>query len=306
MSRRKPIRYDPSNDYYVVLGVLPTASTDDIRRSFRLRAKEVHPDRNPDNVEWAHRQFQRLNDAYDLLNDPELRAEYDAKRRLFTHERGPDGTAWWERPHPPAQPRAAGTAANAASAANMNSAPFAGTTTMPPRTAQPLRRKKQVQRPYQTLFVVSCMILIGSICASMTRVRVQPPDTSNGVVYEPPTLAVSTDVPVTCPSPNAMIIDPPYAGKVSGRFSIRGTANGPHFVGYQVDAHLVDYTIQTLPAPDWFPLLAGEQYIPIDNGILVQDYMTTSMIPGNYLLRLTVRQDDGTALICWWPILKTG
>src|SRR5262245_59964618 len=103
MSRRKPIRYDPANDLYRVLGVPPSATSDEIRRSFRLRAKEVHPDRNPDKVDWAHQQFQQLNDAYDILNDPELRVEYDRTRRIFRHERDTEGVAWWDRPTPPVE-----------------------------------------------------------------------------------------------------------------------------------------------------------------------------------------------------------
>ncbi len=301
MSKRKSVRYDPANDHYAVLGVLPSASLDDIRRSFRLRAKEVHPDRNPDNVEWAHRQFQRLNEAYDVLTDPELRAVYDARRRAFTRERGPDGTAWWERPHPAsAPPASSGNAANSGS-----NGPFRASPPPSQRRVYPLRRKRDEMRPYQVLFIVSSMILVGSICASMTRVRVDVPETPGVVAQAPPTLAVSPDIGAMCLSPNATISDPPYGGEVSGRFSIRGTASGPHFLSYRVDIR--PYNVPnsvTDPVPGWIPLLPGEQTQPVENGVLVPDSMTADLPPGNYLIRLMVRLDDGYLAPCWWPILK--
>lgn len=299
MSKRKSVRYDPSNDHYAVLGVLPSASMDDIRRSFRLRAKEVHPDRNPDNVEWAHRQFQRLNEAYDVLTDPELRVDYDARRRAFTKERGPDGTAWWERPHPASAPRGTGGSAT-------SSAPFNAPPQPSQRRVHPLRHKKDEMRPYQALFIISSLILVGSICASMTRVRVEAPDTPGMAAQLPPTSIVSPDTGATCLSPNATISDPPYGGEVSGHFSVRGTANGPRFLSYRVDIRPYNVPNSAAnPAPGWIPLLPGEQTQPVENGILVPDSMTTDLPPGNYLIQLTVRLADGELLQCWWPILKT-
>src|SRR6266851_2286255 len=82
MTKRK-IRYDPTDDLYAVLGVLPSATADEIHRAFRQRAKQVHPDLNPGKLEWAHAQFQRVNDAHDILTDSALRAEYDMKRRML-------------------------------------------------------------------------------------------------------------------------------------------------------------------------------------------------------------------------------
>jgi hypothetical protein len=97
-------------------------------------------------------------------------------------------------------------------------------------------------------------------------------------------------------------MDPPYGGKVSGRFSIRGTASGPHFLSYQVH---IRPNSATNPAPDWMPLLPGEQMRSVENGVLVPDNMTANLLPGNYQIRLMVRLDDGSVLACWWQILKT-
>lgn len=80
MTARKRVHYDPYHDLYVVIGVSPFAPPDQIQRAYRARAKQVHPDVNPANPEAVAR-FQALNEAYDLLSDPNLRLEYDRQRR---------------------------------------------------------------------------------------------------------------------------------------------------------------------------------------------------------------------------------
>lgn len=63
-------------DYYQVLGVERNASEDEIKRTYRKLALKYHPDRNPGDSE-AEEKFKEINEAYQVLSDPEKRAHYD-------------------------------------------------------------------------------------------------------------------------------------------------------------------------------------------------------------------------------------
>ncbi|CAE8629196.1 unnamed protein product [Polarella glacialis] len=67
-----------SQDYYAVLGVHPSASSDEIRRAYKQQALLHHPDKNLGCVEEATLRFKRVAEAYSVLSEPERRAAYDA------------------------------------------------------------------------------------------------------------------------------------------------------------------------------------------------------------------------------------
>jgi len=63
-------------DYYEVLGLEKNASADDIKKAYRKKAIQFHPDKNPGDKQ-AEENFKEAAEAYDVLSDPQKRQRYD-------------------------------------------------------------------------------------------------------------------------------------------------------------------------------------------------------------------------------------
>ncbi|MEV0906112.1 outer membrane protein assembly factor BamB family protein [Streptomyces hokutonensis] len=91
-----------SIDLYAVLGVPKDADRDAIRKAFRARMRETHPDgRSPEEAAAAHEEMVLLNLAYETLSDPRKRAVYDLDRRTADNVRREQ---YRESPPPPPTP----------------------------------------------------------------------------------------------------------------------------------------------------------------------------------------------------------
>lgn len=71
-------------DYYKVLGLEKSASAEDIRKAYRKLARKYHPDLNPNDAA-AKTKFQQVNEANEVLSDPEKRAKYDKYGKDWKH-----------------------------------------------------------------------------------------------------------------------------------------------------------------------------------------------------------------------------
>lgn len=71
-------------DYYKILGVAKNASAEDIKKAYRKLARKYHPDVNPNNKE-AHKKFQEVNEANEVLSDAEKRKKYDQYGKDWKH-----------------------------------------------------------------------------------------------------------------------------------------------------------------------------------------------------------------------------
>lgn len=71
-------------DYYNILGLEKNASEEEIKKAYRKLARKFHPDLNPNDKE-AHKKFQQINEANEVLSDPEKRKKYDQYGKDWKH-----------------------------------------------------------------------------------------------------------------------------------------------------------------------------------------------------------------------------
>jgi tetratricopeptide (TPR) repeat protein len=93
--RELSVRVSTESSHYETLRVAPSASSEEIRASFRRLVKVYHPDRNPGRVTWAEARMREILEAYQILSDSRRRALYD--HALRAHRRGPPFTARMSR-----------------------------------------------------------------------------------------------------------------------------------------------------------------------------------------------------------------
>ncbi len=257
MTGRRRIRYDPSDDLYAVLGVVPTASANEIQQAFRRRAKEVHPDRNRERLAWAHVEFQRINNAYDILGTPELRDEYNQKR--YAHQ---------------TRSKNAGTTYAAVS-----------------REVWKHRHRRRFPG-YQFFFFVSLFFV--SLCWLAQTLSPETGETPTSANQGIAALVTTTPLP-TCDGDHVSITDPQTNTDVPPTFNIKGTASADHFASYEVEIAALNGEQDNFP--NWTLLrIQNEGHHTVQNGLLVSSAVIGQIAPGSYVLRLTVHLDNGAVL----------
>jgi DnaJ-class molecular chaperone len=75
-------------EYYDLLGVKPDASEEDIKKAYKIVAKKEHPDKHPNNREEATKKFQKINEAFTVISDPQKRQIYDREGSQGVHQSG--------------------------------------------------------------------------------------------------------------------------------------------------------------------------------------------------------------------------
>lgn len=85
-------------DYYALLGVKSDATDEEIKKSYRKKALELHPDRNYGNIEASTALFAEIQCAYEILSDPHERAWYDSHRDYVDNGDG-DGSVSAQAPY---------------------------------------------------------------------------------------------------------------------------------------------------------------------------------------------------------------
>jgi hypothetical protein len=296
------LQYDPLNDLYTVLGVPSNATQDQVHQAFRAKAKIVHPDRNPDRQDWANEQFRRLNEAYDVLRDPDLRFQYDMIRKPFAPNdpirapKQPFTRPFW---------RVAGYDDLYARQKRWEDY-ISGVPRSP--TARTSRRKTRIVTP-QVLFALSLMVLFVNMYLLMQMsntpsIPTPVPATADvnivaaqpfRLVTIPPAMGIGNTAPQTstCDNPNVTITFPTPGFHINYEpFTIQGSAYDELFSSFIIEVDALDHSDRLYKR--W--TLSSPVFDPVQNDALVRGVTIQNVTTGTFILRLRVFLTDGSVL----------
>lgn len=312
----KRLRYDPGHDLYVVMGASPAASSDELQRAFRQRAKEVHPDLHPDNRQ-AKQQFQALNDAYDILSNPQKRAEYDRLRYDWLGYRGtppPIREAFRDEWANVGADAAAGEAAENPSTEQPDFSEWQRSR-QPSGVFQAAWRSMMRSYSHRLLLAVLAFVLFANIAAVLLLPQVmwlfdaaaaaQASRTAEFYatqtqanrpqyifVESTPRPTNAGDPPPSCANPNVRITAPADGSAINiDAFDIRGSADDSQFANYTVE---IEPIAPVSTNEGWILSLPVRQ--PVRDGVLAAGVSIGNMTEGDYLLRLRVQRRDQSYL----------
>jgi hypothetical protein len=292
--KRGAIRYDPQNDFYKLLGVPSNADLEQVQQAFRRKAKEVHPDRNPDRVAWATEQFRRLSEAYEVLSDAARRWEYDRQRRQVNAAAyAADSAAWTRQTHAdsarPPDPRE-GEAfwtwyRSVKPRYTRHNDPYAAAV------------RNLVFSPYRyVLLILGAVFFANVVFISLAQQNglmqraLQQEQTAIALALAP-TQTYTAALYMRCPDPNVRIFIPRPDSQIDPTaLAILGTAEHPEFERYEL------YAFARAEAKRQPSLLLANIRYPVRDGLLVGRADISRLGATHYTLRLTVFLKDGSAL----------
>ena len=322
------LHYDPANDYYALLGLTPRATPAQVQRAFHRLAKEVHPDRNPEDQGRATARFQALNEAYHVLDDPDLRREYDRLRwpHLRFEPEAASGEAW-------AGYQRTASEGSGSSYSGPHSGTYSGShggthsgthiddewfrqarweynnwvRSSPPPPAPTLRTSRAglsllalLRGPFGwvyllltvTILFMPLIYLAITGWAEQAQTWLHP--------------SVPTAGAATCTALDAIITVPREGARVPTRFEVLGSASPPDLAEYRLE--LAPLAVPDSPAdsdlataraaivvPAWV-LLAPPAHTPVAAGVLAANVDLAGRAPGVYVLRLSVSLIGGRTL----------
>ncbi|PJF32176.1 MAG: hypothetical protein CUN51_00680 [Candidatus Thermofonsia Clade 1 bacterium] len=296
MSRRV-IRYDPQNDFYRLLGIPSNANLEQVQQAFRRRAKEVHPDRNPDRVVWATEQFRRLNEAYEVLSDAARRWEYDRQRRQANPAAYTAESAWWTQAQSSARTESARPPDPSDSEAfwtwyrrvkpryTRHNDPYAAAV------------RNLFFSPYRYVLAILGIVFFANVVFisfaqqnGLMQRAYQEEQTAVALALAPTQTYIAA-YNTRCPDPNARITTPRPDSRIDpAQLTVRGTADHPDFSYYQL------YAFAREEATRQPSILLANVQRPVRDGVLVEQADISRLGATHYTLRLTVFLKNGRAL----------